>query len=183
MGNEKLPDFDERGCLPEGIYNPSLEDFIDRFVNVTPRRQELFGKYQQFTKLCNQSNGIEQHFLDGSYVRNKDEPGDIDLLITFNESDLLDDNGFPNDYAQIIFNKSRMKNEYEMHVFYAKITDNSDSDEEKEYWENYKNSCLDWWGNFTIDRENNIVDDEKKGFIVFNKEELHMIGDENYGKK
>lgn len=133
MAKDNLPPFDERGCLPEGIYNPSVEEFKERFVNVTERRKELFEKYKQFTKLCNDAKGIEEHYLDGSYVRDKEEPGDIDLLITFIEKEVTDDNGFPNDYAKIIFNKSRMKFEYEMHVFYAKITDDSDSDEEKEH--------------------------------------------------
>lgn len=176
MAKDNLPPFDERGCLPEGIYNPTVEEFKERFVNVTERRKELFEKYKQFTKLCNDAKGIEEHYLDGSYVRDKEEPGDIDLLITFIEKEVTDDNGFPNDYAKIIFNKSRMKFEYEMHVFYAKITDDSDSDEEKEHWENYKNSFLDWWGNHTIDRVNNIIDEKKKGFIVFNKDDLHEIG-------
>lgn len=176
MAKDNLPPFDERGCLPEGIYNPSVEEFKERFVNVTERRKELFEKYKQFTKLCNDAKGIEEHYLDGSYVRDKEEPGDIDLLITFIEKEVTDDNGFPNDYAKIIFNKSRMKFEYEMHVFYAKITDDSDSDEEKEHLENYKNSFLDWWGNHTIDRVNNIIDEKKKGFIVFNKDDLHEIG-------
>ena len=175
MAKDKLPSFDKRGCLPEGIYNPSVEDFMERFVKVTERRKELFEKYQQFTKLCNQAGGIEEHYLDGSYVRNKEEPGDIDLLITFHEKDLLDDNGQPNDYAKIISNKPRMKRDYEMHVFYAKITDESDSVEEREHWENYKNSFLEWWGNHTIDRQNGVIDDKKKGFVVFNKDDLQKI--------
>ena len=25
---DNLPPFDERGCLPEGIYNPSVKDFF-----------------------------------------------------------------------------------------------------------------------------------------------------------
>ena len=82
---DNLPPFDERGCLPEGIYNPSVKYFLERFVNISKRRKELFGKYQKFTKLCNDAKGIEQHFIDGSYVTNKEEPGDIDLLITFND--------------------------------------------------------------------------------------------------
>lgn len=156
---------------------------MDRFVNVTERRKELFEKYQQFTKLCNQVKGIDQHFLDGSYVTDKEEPGDIDLLITYYKEDLFNDDGSLNDYAKIIFNKPKMKSDYEMHIFYAKIVTESDSDSAKEYWEKYKNSFLDWWGNFTIDREKGIIDDKKKGFIVFNKDELQQIGEDTYGKK
>ncbi|WP_296865563.1 DUF6932 family protein [uncultured Methanobrevibacter sp.] len=176
MAKDNIPPFDERGCLPEGIYNPTVEDFMERFANVNERRKELFGKYQQFTKLCNDAKGIEEHYLDGSYVRNKEKPGDIDLLITFNKEDLFDNDGSLNKYAEIIFNQPKMKLEYEMHVFYSKIIKESDSDDEKRYWENHKNSFLEWWGNHTIDRKNGIIDDKKKGFIVFNKDDLQKIG-------
>ena len=39
----------------------------------------------------------------------------------------------------------------------------------------YKKKVLDWWSLFYIDRENEVIDDKKKGFIVFNKEELQKI--------
>lgn len=174
MTKDNLPPFDERGCLPEGIYNPSVEEFMERFVKVTERRKELFGKYQQFTKLCNEAKGIEEHYVDGSYVRNKEEPGDIDLLFTFND-DIYNIDGSLNDYAKIIFNKPRMKFEYEMHVFYAKNTTEKDSVAEQEFWKKEKLKVLEWWSRFYIDRENDIIDDKKKGFIVFNKDELQQI--------
>ena len=47
---DNLPPFDERGCLPEGIYNPSVQEFIERFVNITERREELFGKIPKIHK-------------------------------------------------------------------------------------------------------------------------------------
>ena len=39
-----------------------------------------------------------------------------------------------------------------------------------------KKKVLDWWARFYIDRENNIIDGKKKGFIVFYKDELRKIG-------
>ena len=44
------------------------------------------------------------------------------------------------------------------------------------HWEKKKKTVLEWWSTFYIDRENEIKDDEKKGFIVFNKDDLHEIG-------
>ena len=105
---DNLPPFDERGCLPKGIYNPSVQDFLERFVNVSKRRKELFGKYQKFTKLCIDAKGIEQHFVDGSYVTNKEKPGDIDLLLTFND-DVYDSEESYNKYFEITQNQKKMK--------------------------------------------------------------------------
>lgn len=175
MAKDNLPPFDKRGCLPEGIYNPSVEDFMERFVKVTERRKELFKKYQQFTKLCNEAKGIEEHYLDGSYVRNKEKPGDIDLLIIFND-DVYDSDRSYNQYFEITRNQQKMKEDYEVHVFYAKNTTDIDSIEMQHYWEKKKKTVLEWWSTFYIDRENEIKDDKKKGFIVFNKDDLHEIG-------
>lgn len=174
MTKDKLPPFDERGCLPEGIYNPTVDDFIERFVKVTERRKELFGKYQQFTKLCNEAKGIEEHYLDGSYVRNKEEPGDIDLLITFND-DVYDSDKSYNQYFKITQNQQKMKEDYEVHVFYAKNTTDADPLDMQHFWEMKKKKVLEWWSRFYIDRENEVIDDKKKGFIVFNKDDLHQI--------
>ena len=174
MANDELPPFDERGCLPEGIYHPTIEDFMERFVKVTERRKELFGKYQQFTKLCNEAKGIEEHYLDGSYVRNKEEPGDIDLLITFND-DVYDSDKSYNQYFEITRNQQKMKEEYEVHVFYAKNTTDADPLDMQHFWEMKKKKVLEWWSRFYIDKENDIIDDKKKGFIVFNKDDLQQI--------
>ena len=162
-------------CLPKGIYNPSLQDFLERFVNVSERRKELFGKYQKFTKLCIDAKGIEQHFVDGSYVTNKEKHGDIDLLLTFND-DVYDSEESYNKYFEITQNQKKMKEDYEVHVFFAKDTTDVDPLDIQRFWDMEKKKVLDWWARFYIDRENNIMGGKKKEFIVFNKEELRKIG-------
>ena len=152
MVNNNLPEFDERGCLPEGIYYPSVEEFVERFVNVNERRKELFKKYQQFIKLCNNAKGIETHYLDGSYVRDKEEPGDIDLLIIFND-DVYDSEESYNSYFKIITQKEEMKKDYEVHVFYAKNTSELEPLELQIHWKNYKEKFLEWWSKFYIERK------------------------------
>ena len=172
---DNLPLFDERGCLSKGIYNPSVQDFLERFVNVSKRRKELFGKYQKFTKLCIDAKGIEQHFVDGSYVTNKEKPGDIDLLLTFND-DVYDSEESYNKYFEITQKQKKMKEDYEVHVFFAKDTTDVDPLDIQRFWDMEKKKVLDWWARFYIDGENNIVDGKNKGFIVFYKDELRKIG-------
>ena len=69
-----------------------------------------------------------------------------------------------------------MKEDYEVHVFFAKVTTDVDPLEIQRFWDMEKKKVLDWWARFYIDRENNIIDSKKKGFIVFNKDELRKIG-------
>lgn len=176
MGENILPDFDERGCLPEGIYNPTIKEFKERFVIVSPRRQELFGKYKQFTKLCNDAKGIEEHYLDGSYVTDKEKPGDIDLLITFNDHVYDTDESY-NNYFEITHNQAKIKEDYEIHLFFSKNSDDLEPLEIQQHWQREKNKVLGWWSRYYTDRENNIIDDEKKGFVLFKEQELRQIED------
>lgn len=175
MMYESIPDFDERGCLPEGIYSPKLEEFKEIFVNTSSRRQELFEKYQQFTKICIDAKGIEKHYLDGSYVTNKENPGDIDLLIIFNDQVYISDISY-NNYFEIINNEDEIKNKYGVHLFYSKNPEN-EPPEIKAFWEKKTRIVLGWWKRFYIDREKDIIDDKPKGFIVFNDEQLKEIGE------
>lgn len=176
MEEKNIPEFDERGCLPEGIYNPSVNEFVERFVEISQRRKLLFGKYKNFTKLSNNAKGIEQHYIDGSYVTKKERPGDIDLLLTFNDH-VYDTEESYNAYFDLTHNQEKIKEEYEIHLFFSKIPNELEPVEIQHYWEREKNKILGWWSRFYTDRENNIIDEKKKGFIVFNKGELEQIED------
>lgn len=138
---DNLPPFDERGCLPKGIYNPSVQDFLERFVNVSERRKELFGKYQKFTKFCINAKGIEQQFVDRSYVINKEKPGDIDLLLTFNDEVYNSEESYKK-YFEITQNQKKMKEDYKVHVFFAKDTTDVDPLDIQRFWDMEKKKVL-----------------------------------------
>ena len=80
-----------------------------------------------------------------------------------------------NKYFEITKNQKKMKEDYEVHMFYAKNTTDADPLDMQQYWSMTKKKVLEWWSRFYIDRENNIIDDKKKGFIVFQKESLQEI--------
>lgn len=69
-----------------------------------------------------------------------------------------------------------MKEDYEVHVFFAKDTTDVDPLDIQRFWDMEKKKVFDWWAKFYIDRENKIMDGKKKGFIVFYKDELRKIG-------
>lgn len=176
MAHDKLPPFDERGCLPEGIYNPTVEDFMERFVKVTKRREELFGKYQQFTKLCNEAKGIEEHYLDGSYVTDKEKPGDIDLLILFNK-DVYESDETYEIYWEMSSNQQKMIEEYGMHTFFVEKPREHDPVDIKVNLQHEIDQIKGWWSRFYLDEEKTIIDEKPKGFIFFDKEQLSQIGE------
>ena len=176
MAKDNLPPFDERGCLPEGIYNPTVKEFTERFVNVTERRKELFEKYKQFTKLCNEAKGIEEHYLDGSYVRYKEEPGDIDLLILFNK-DVYESDETYEVYWEMSHNQQKMKEKYEVHSFFVEKPNEYDPVEIRVNLQLEIDKIKGWWSRFYLDEEKTILDEKPKGFIFFDKKQFGQIGE------
>lgn len=73
--------FNEYGCLPEGIHRMSWEEVKTQF-NSTDRRKKLIDQIEVLLALLRDS-GCTVVYLDGSFVTDKLEPGDIDLLFDF----------------------------------------------------------------------------------------------------
>ena len=153
-----------------------IDEFIERFVQVTERRKELFGKYQKFTKLCNDAKGIEEHYLDGSYVTDKENPGDIDLLILFNK-DVYESEETYEIYLEMSTNQQKMKDDYEVHSFFVEKPQEYDPIDIKVNLQHEIDKIKGWWGRFYLDEEKTILDEKPKGFIIFNKDQLIQIGE------
>lgn len=162
--------------MPKGIYSPTLKEFKERFVT-NQRRKELFRNYKFFSKLCIDAKGIEKHYVDGSYVTNKKNPGDIDLLVIFNDNVYASQESYDN-YFEITHNQDEIKSKCGIHLFFSKNPIN-EPPELKVYWKNETNRILSWWGRFYIDRERKIIDDNEKGFLLFDNEQLKKIVGDN----
>ena len=71
-----IPEFDDDGNLPLGIYETSWEEFIKRFGWTSQRRRLLKGLKSALESL--RSAGCRKVYLDGSFVTTKDIPNDYD---------------------------------------------------------------------------------------------------------
>ncbi|MGH9769088.1 MAG: DUF6932 family protein [Blastocatellia bacterium] len=78
-----IPDLNEDGLLPEGIHDCTLDEIGARFgrFQVTERRIQLFGKLRALVDEERQAGLAVELIVDGSFVTDKPEPGDIDLVI------------------------------------------------------------------------------------------------------
>lgn len=74
-----LPPFDEdTGYLPEGEFPASLKEIESRFGTESFRRREIFsGLVFVIERL--RSFGVETIWIDGSFVTDKQRPGDVDV--------------------------------------------------------------------------------------------------------
>lgn len=73
-----IPDFDEHGLLPPGVHECTLEEIGQRFC-WTDRRKDIFNGLCAFiTRECRPRVSV---FVDGSFVRNKALPDDVDVVL------------------------------------------------------------------------------------------------------
>lgn len=78
-----IPDFTAQGLLPDGIHECTLDEVRDRFgrFQSSDRRIQLLQKLTQFLHEARLTTLVKGIFIDGSFVTNKDEPNDIDLIL------------------------------------------------------------------------------------------------------
>jgi hypothetical protein len=81
-----IPDFDENGNLPRGVHWAEWEEFVDRF-GTTPRRLRMIDGLKMAMEQL-KSAGCPTIFIDGSFVTNKQNPGDFDVCWEDNGVDI-----------------------------------------------------------------------------------------------
>lgn len=74
-----IPPLDNRGLLPEGIYDATIDEIHERFA-ISPYRQSLFSDF-----LCFLSQELPFQrpmiYMAGSYLSDKLQPDDIELTV------------------------------------------------------------------------------------------------------
>ena len=66
--------------LPRGLYDASLQEIRQTF-GFNSRRKALVDGLERYLRLWDQHQVLESAIVDGSFVTDKAEPGDIDLLV------------------------------------------------------------------------------------------------------
>lgn len=78
-----IPDFNELGLLPEGLHTATLDEIRQRFGRPTlsNRRYELFQGLRELLDELAGSQIVDHIIVNGSFVTEKQDPGDIDLIV------------------------------------------------------------------------------------------------------
>lgn len=78
-----LPDLDAKGNLPPGRHDASVEEvraaFVDPFDQSHSRRA-IFDWWTELRDALTELGAYEAHWLAGSFVSDKPQPNDIDLI-------------------------------------------------------------------------------------------------------
>lgn len=72
-----LPEFDDLGNLPPGVHGATWDEIVRRFGWTSRRRDLLAGLKVALGPL--REAGCRRVFVNGSFVTDKNEPGDIDV--------------------------------------------------------------------------------------------------------
>lgn len=78
-----LPELDENGNLPPGRHAASVDDVRDVFVDPFERsstRRAIFDWWTELRDALNELGGCQEHWLAGSFVSDKAQPNDLDLV-------------------------------------------------------------------------------------------------------
>ena len=75
-----LPDFTESGDLPRGVHESPLARVIARFGASSDRRKPLAIRLERIYHIAIQTGHLARFVVFGSFVTNKGEPNDVDVL-------------------------------------------------------------------------------------------------------
>ena len=76
-----LPEFNEAGDLPAGLHAASLSEVLVRFGAGKPRRIDVTGRLRRILDLAVATGHLDRLVIFGSYVSEKAEPNDIDVIL------------------------------------------------------------------------------------------------------
>lgn len=95
-----IPPLNEYGCLPEGIYDCTMEEVAQRFgvFQSSDRRPQLWDKFSEFMREAESCGLIDAVLLNGSFVTAENEPNDIDLVVVVSSRHDLSAEFQPSEY-------------------------------------------------------------------------------------
>lgn len=78
-----IPDLDNNGLLPSGVYECTLAEVKERFgtFDESDQRVVLFAKLREYTQELAQWGIVREIYIDGSFVTKCAKPNDIDMVI------------------------------------------------------------------------------------------------------
>ncbi|MDN7012654.1 hypothetical protein FGW20_06295 [Methanoculleus sp. FWC-SCC3] len=113
-----IPDFDNFGNIPPGIYCPDLAEFKDRFVVDFPSsvtRPSLYTDFVNFSMMVASFKVADIQWVAGSYTSSKVDPDDVDLVIHFNAEEFKSRDETMN--FAMTTDPDQVKNIYNCHLF------------------------------------------------------------------
>lgn len=175
-----IPNFDINGNLPKGRFRPSMLEFENKFIQNFPNsttRQAIFLGYKEYCKNVASLNVATKQWINGSYITQKENPDDIDLITHIDATKLNERKEIQEEFKYLT-NRSICKDQFRCDA-YAILVYPKDIQKKYDFYQRSLNYWKNWFGH---DRDGNA-----KGVIefnslseIFNSENSTNGGDRNY---
>jgi len=114
-----LPELNKHGDLPIAVHPATLAEVVARFGAGTPQRQAVTARLLRIHELAISTGALQRFVIFGSYITEKPEPNDVDVLLIMQEDFRLGD--CP-DAALALFDHERASGELGASIFWARPT-------------------------------------------------------------
>ncbi len=81
-----LPQLTSSGELPLGVHSASLKEILDRFGGGLPQRVAVGKRLERIYNLVKATGELARFVVFGSFVTDKTEPNDVDVLIVMEDA-------------------------------------------------------------------------------------------------
>lgn len=81
-----LPEFDQSGNMPAGVYAANLAEVVARFGMSSRARQIVAQRLTRIYEVAKSTGELRRFVVYGSFVTSKSEPNDVDVFIIFNDA-------------------------------------------------------------------------------------------------
>lgn len=160
-----MQDFLEDGNLTPGIHEYSFKDFEKQFIYnfaTSDTRLEIYKDFCEWFKQLMEILTPNYIWLDGSYLTNKVNPNDLDLVVFYRPEKIISEK-IANDLKTMINEKSR---KYNCDAYFC-LSLGHLTDAEKSNFGNHSIMETYWMGQFTFDRMR-----RPKGLVEISAEEI-----------
>ena len=153
-------EFNKDGSLEPGLHEIDKDEFENLFVkqfSTSQTRQIIYNSLVQWKNQLTSHYRIYEIWVDGSFVTNKTNPNDVDVVVFVHAQD----------YMKLAQNweSVRSANRIDAYMTLAICDESKKALEESQYWE-FVNNRNYWRGQFGFDRN-----DLPKGIIVLKCEQ------------
>ncbi len=80
-----LPPFNEFGDLPEGVHAVSMGEAAARFGSGSAQREAVAARLRSILELALTTGALDRLIVFGSYVSDKAEPNDVDVILVMRD--------------------------------------------------------------------------------------------------
>lgn len=169
MGRQK---FVQNGNLEPGIHSYNIEEFETQFIKEfsnSSTRKNIYNNFRIWVKYLINELKPRYIWLDGSFLTEKLNPNDLDLVIFYRPEDITS----PELAQKLKFLIENVSRKYSCDAYVSYCFDHIDTSTIQDIPDSLITNKTYWKGQFGFDRKN-----QAKGIILIEDPELSKLGGE-----